>query len=84
MAMIVMVVNMMVMIVIVTIIMMVMVVVVAMAGAFMRLFFQIKPQNSIHWRDTVGRNDNRRWTGKMRLNHRTGACLTSRIQLIGL
>ena len=64
--------------------MMMVIVVVAMAGAFMRLFFHIKPQNRIHWRDTVGRNDNRRWTGKMRLNHRAGACLTSRIQLIGL
>ena len=56
----------------------------AMAGAFMRLFFHIKPQNRIHWRDTIGRNDDRRWTGKVRFNHRTGACFTRCIQLIGL
>ena len=78
---------MMVVIVIVTIIMMVIMVVVmvvAMAGAFMRLFFHIKPQNRIHWRDTIGRNDDRRWTGKVRFNHCAGAFLTRCIQLIGL
>ena len=70
--------------IVMVVIMMVVIMMVTMAGAFMRLFFHIQPQNRIHWRDTIGRNDDRRWTGKMRFNHRTGAFLSRCIQLIGL